>query len=258
MRTRFSAFLTSPFPLGLCLLAAVALLPVPAAAADPDPGHIVDMADRIRFPADGFQVDVHVSTTNPGDSASDVHEYRVLSKGKESTVVLTTAPASEKGQMMLMRQRDLWVFLPSVSQPVRLPLSQKLTGQVANGDLARANFSGDYDATLLRTETLERKELYVLELKAAQRGVTYPRVTYWVEKGTFRPYKAEFYTLSNRLLKTCRYEDFRAMEGESRPARLVLEDALRKGARSVMEYRNMQRRNLPDEVFTKDYLKKLQ
>ncbi len=258
MRTRFSAFLTSPFPLGLCLLAAVTVLPVPAAAADPDPGHIVDMADRIRFPADGFQVDVHVSTTNPGDSATDVHEYRVLSKGKESTVVLTTAPASEKGQMMLMRQRDLWVFLPSVSQPVRLPLSQKLTGQVANGDLARANFSGDYDATLLRTETLERKELFVLELRASQRGVTYPQVTYWVEKGTFRPYKAEFYTLSNRLLKTCRYEDFRAMEGESRPARLVMEDALRKGARSVMEYRNMQRRNLPDEVFTKDYLKKLQ
>ena len=43
---------------------------------------------------------------------------------------------------MLMRGNDLWVFLPSVSQPVRLSLSQRLTGQVANGDLARANFSG--------------------------------------------------------------------------------------------------------------------
>jgi len=31
---------------------------------------------------------------------------------------------------MLMRGRDLWVFLPNVSQPVRLSLSQRLTGQV--------------------------------------------------------------------------------------------------------------------------------
>ena len=60
-----------------------------------------------------------------------------------SSVVLTMAPASERGQALLMKGRDLWVFLPRVSQPVRLSLAQRLTGQVANGDLAGAHFSGD-------------------------------------------------------------------------------------------------------------------
>jgi len=35
-------------------------------------------------------------------------------------------------------------------------------------------------------------------------------------------------------------------------------DALRSASRSVMEYDEMRPRELPDKVFTKDYLKKLQ
>jgi hypothetical protein len=241
--------------LGLALLAGAA--PIALAQPEADPAAIVAAADRIRFPQEGFQVDVTITSSSP-DREADVREYRILSKGNDNTIVLTVSPASERGQMMLMKARDLWVFLPRVSQPVRLPLSQRLTGQVANGDLARANFSGDYTATLLRTETLEGKALYVLELKAAERGVTYPRVLYWVEQATSRPFKAEFYTLSGRLLKTCRYEEFRTMEGAIRPTRLVMADALKKGDRSVMDYRDMTLRALEDKVFTKDYLKKLQ
>ncbi len=222
-----------------------------------DPVQIVAKADRIRFPQEGFKVDITITTTNP-DRDPEVREYRVLSKGNENTIVLTTAPASERGQMMLMRGRDFWVFMPSVSQPIRLPLSQKLTGQVANGDLARANFSGDYTPHLLRIEDVDGKPAYILELIAVDRGVTYPRVLYWVDKVTNRPLKAEFYSLSNRLFKTCRFERYQMMAGEIRPTQLVMEDALKKGERSVLDYKNLEIRNLPDKIFTKDYLKKLE
>jgi hypothetical protein len=48
------------------------------------------------------------------------------------------------------------------------------------------------------------------------------------------------------------------MGGMVRPTRLVMEDALKKGHVSVLDYQQMQLRDLPDRVFTKDYLKKLQ
>ncbi len=38
---------------------------------------------------------------------------------------------------------------------------------------------------------------------------------------------------------------------------MVMEDALRKGEESVLEYSEMKLRELPDKIFTKDYLKKL-
>ncbi|MGH8763922.1 MAG: outer membrane lipoprotein-sorting protein [Nitrosospira sp.] len=218
---------------------------------------ILEKADQIRFPRESFQVDVNINTTAP-DQQADSRKYRVLSKGNENSVVLTTEPASERGQILLMKGRDLWVFLPDISQPVRLSMSQRLTGQVANGDLARANFAGDYNATILRIETIDDDKYYVLELTGVDRSVTYHKVLYWVRQSNFRPYRAEFYSLSNRLLKTSRYENFQTLLGKERPTRLVMEDALRTGEQSVLEYSGMKLRDLPDKVFTKDYLKRIE
>lgn len=213
-------------------------------------------ADRIRFPEGAFQVDVAITTYSP-EAEPEERAYRILSKGNTQTLVQTTAPATDRGQILLMRDRDLWAFLPDVSQPIRLPLSQRLTGQVANGDLARANFSGDYTAKLLRREKIERETYNLLQLDAVDSWVTYRRVLYWVNARNYHPYKAEFYALSGRLLKTAYYQEFRNLDGVLRPTRLVVEDALRKGNRSVLEYSNMVERDLPDKIFTKDYLKKL-
>jgi outer membrane lipoprotein-sorting protein len=225
-------------------------------AADAEALAIVARADQIRFPTEGFQVDVAITTTL-ADSSSDTRTYRVLSKGNDNSVVMVTEPASERGQIILMKGRDLWVFMPEVSQPIRISLAQRLTGQVANGDLARANFAGDYSPRITGSETIGGENFNVIELKAVDRSVTYQRVLYWVNKKTFWPLKAEFFSLSNRLLKRCRYEDFRLMAGRIRPTRLVMEDALKEGERSVLEYRAMKLRDLPDKIFTKDYLKKL-
>jgi hypothetical protein len=218
---------------------------------------IVEDADRIRFPAEGFQVDIAIVTTGEGKMPEE-RKYRVLSKGNDNTVVMITEPADERGQILLMKARDLWVFLPNVSQPVRLSLAQRLTGQVANGDLARANFAGDYNPRLLRTETVDGVKYNVLELTATDRGVTYQRVLYWVRESDSAPHKAEFYSASNRLLKTCMYEQYEKMLGALRPTRLVMTDALHADEKSVLSYSGMKLRDLPDKVFTKDYLKKLE
>lgn len=220
-------------------------------------GIILERADEVRFPKSGFQVDVNVNSTQDGEPA-EARRYRVLSKGNANSVVMVTEPASERGQIILMKNNDLWVFLPDVSQPVRLSLSQRLTGQVANGDLARANFAGDYTPTIERAESIDGQNYHVLELIAAARGVTYHRVLYWVNQANYRPYKAEFYSVSNRLLKTCRYENYQQMLGVARPTRLVMQDALRKGEQSVLEYHDMKARDLPDRVFTKEYLRRLE
>jgi len=248
--------------LSVCLILMVFSLPLAAdddasPAEDAQARAILEKADEIRFPTEGFQVDIHITSTAPEQDV-DKRKYRILSKGNDSTVVMILEPASERGQIMLMKGRDLWVFMPNVSQPIRLGLAQRLTGQVANGDLARANFSGDYNPRLARSETVRGDEQYVLELNAIDRGVTYHRVLLWVSKSNSRPRKAEFYSLSNRLMKTCTYEAFREMAGRVRPTRLVMEDALKKDHESVLEYHEMRLRDLPEKIFTKDYLKKLQ
>lgn len=248
------------------MLAALVMPPLAAAVDTPvateqaegegQAQEILLRADRIRFPAEGFQVDVTITTTAPG-TAPEERAYRILSKGNKQTLVQTTAPAIDRNQILLMRDRDLWAFLPNLSQPIRLPLSQRLTGQVANGDLARANFVGDYKPKMLRKEDIEGETYDVLQLDAIDNWMTYRRVLYWVNASNARPYKAEFYALSGRLLKTCRYLDFQTLGGEIRPTRLIIEDALKSDHRSELLYSNMATRDLQDKIFTKDYLKKL-
>ncbi|NDP46886.1 MAG: outer membrane lipoprotein-sorting protein [Sulfuriferula multivorans] len=233
----------------------------PALASDPPvkdgvASELLMRADRIRFPDAGFQVDIVITTTTP-DGESDERAYRILSNGNSQTLVQTTAPAVDRNQILLMRDNDLWAFLPNLSQPIRLPLSQRLTGQVANGDLARANFVGDYEPKVLRKESLDGDMYYVLQLDAMDRWVTYRKVLYWVNAKNSRPHKAEFYAVSGRLLKIAHYRDFETLGGEVRPTRMIVEDALRKGHVSELEYSNMVKRDLPDKIFTKDYLKKL-
>jgi outer membrane lipoprotein-sorting protein len=242
----------SRFIIAMLAAAACGAVAQPAPSAD----EILRRADEMRFPQEGFEVALRVRTSEDGRMLED-RSYKVLSKGNENTLVLTLEPAAERGQVLLMKGRDLWLYLPRVSQPVRLSLAQRLTGQVANGDIARSNFTGDYTPTLVGTQRAGRDLLYVLDLTAIDRKVTYQRVRYWVRQSDYRPYKAEFYSLSERLLKTCSYDEFRNLGGKLRPTRLVMVDAVQKGAESTLEYSNLKLRELPDQIFTKEYLRRL-
>ncbi len=221
-----------------------------------DAASIVEKADTIRFPREAFQVEVSIKSTSA--SGDEYRKYRILQKGGNNTIIQTVEPASERGQILLMKERDLWAFLPTVSQPVRLSLAQRLTGQVANGDLARANFSGDYTPKLLGVEKIDGVDHHALELTAVDRTVTYARVLFWVRTSNGAPHKAEFYSLSGKLLKSCVYDEYKTLGGKLRPTRLIMQDALREGDQSVLEYSSMQVRDLPDKIFTKEYLKKVE
>jgi outer membrane lipoprotein-sorting protein len=243
--------------LASAMCAGLALARMSAASPEePLPRDIVLKADAIRFPQTDYEVSVAVTSIAAGH-APEVRRYQILSKGNDRTLVVTTEPPVDRGQVLLMREKDLWIYMPSLSQPLRLPLSQRLTGQVANGDLARSNFSGDYTPVISRTEDLAGVSYWVLELTAADKGMTYNRLLYWVNRSNFRPLKSEFYSLSGKVLKTCRYENYVDAGGARRPSRVVMEDALSAGAKSVLDYSNFQVKGLADKIFTKDYLKKL-
>jgi hypothetical protein len=211
--------------------------------------------DEVRNPQLDYTISVAVTSFHPKREERLV-TYEVMAKGRDKTVVKALTPATEKGRTLLMRDKELWAFLPDVSKPLRVSLRERLIGEVANGDLARANFSGDYNAKIVEMQNIDNKEYYVLELVAKSDDVTYAKVLLWAEKESFWPLKAEFYTISGRLLKTCSYENYRMLGERIRPTRLVMEEPLVKGQKSVIEYDNIKIEELPEKYFAKDYMKK--
>lgn len=217
---------------------------------------IVARADSVRNPDSDFSVDVTITSMRSGKKGK-VTKYEVFIKGREKAIVKTIYPPIERERSILMRGLDLWVYMPNIRKPIRISLQQRLVGEVYYGDIARVNFSGDYNAGIIREEHIDNKKYYVLELVAKNMRVTYNRAIYWVQKGNFHPLKAEFYSISGKLLKLCYFEDYKKILGKLRPMRLVLKDPLHKGRESIMSYSNMKPKSLPEKWFTHHYLKKL-
>jgi len=237
----------------LIFLSLAAFRFVSPACADLTADQILANADAIRLPAGDSSANVTVVSTTPSGKR-ETAGYEVWLKGTGKTVIKTLSPAADRGTSLLMLGHDLWVFLPSVSKPIRISLQQRLLGEVADGDLARANFVGDYLPTILET----KPNFYVLDLRAKSENVTYGRIKLWVDRSNFRPLKAAFYAVSGRLLKVGSYEDYKSIAGAVRPARLVFTDAVAQGHVSTIYYDTITPRDdLAEKYFTKDYLKKL-
>lgn len=238
---------------------ATVLLCAPAAAAEVPPAfsaeEILLKSDEVRYPQLDYTVHVTITSTKPR-AKERTSTYEVLVKGREHAVVKTLTPRADKGRVLLMRGHDLWAYLPTVSKPLRISLRERLIGDVANGDVARANFSGDYTPAILRQETVAGQVYDVLELIATRPDVTYGKVLLWVERNTRHPLKAEFYAISGRLLKTCLYGQYKEIAGRLRPTQLIMRDATVAGQYSTMTYERMTVEPLPDKYFTKDYMKK--
>ena len=241
--------------LRLALLLAL-LLGVAGPARADEAADLVREADRMRRPAESFVWKINI-TSQEAKKAPSVDGFEVFVKGGARVFVRFIAPPRNVGRSLLALGRDLWIYLPDAGKPVRIPMSQRLVGQVANGDIARADYAGDYEATLVGEESVDGVACHVLDLKAKSKEVTYAAIKYWVSKEGRRPVKAEFYAGTGTLLKTGVFDNFKNVGGALLATRLTLADAIRKDKRSVLDYGEITVRELPDKYFDKNYMKTL-
>lgn len=206
-----------------------------------DAANVLARSDQNRNPISSFAVDVELTSTTP-DGRRETSKFRVYGKGSDRSVVEFTAPQTEKGKVLLMLRDAMWIYMPSASRPIRISPLQRLMGQASNGDVARTNFTVDYQPAALAEEA----EAWVLELAAKDPAVAYSRVRLWVDKKSFEPRRADFYVVSGKLIKRATYHT----------DRVEIDDALRPGHRTVMRYTNRVARENPERMFTKDALGK--
>jgi outer membrane lipoprotein-sorting protein len=243
--------LRSAVGLGLALVLGVGSAGWADEAAD-----IVRDADRARRPGDSFVWQITI-TSQEAKKAPTVDGFEVYVKGNGRSFVKFVAPPRNLGRSLLALGRDLWIYLPDAGKPVRIPFSQRLVGQVANGDIARTDYAGDYDARLLGEESVDGVACHVLDLKAKTKDVTYAEIKYWVSKDGRRPAKAEYYAGTGTLLKTGFFDGFKEIAGHLLSTRLTLIDAIRTDKKSVLDYGEVTVRDLPDKYFDKNYMKTL-
>ncbi len=219
-------------------------------AADLDPNEIVKKADLKRGLGNASH-SFNVSITNQDNKRE---AFKVDFKDVNTSLTNQTEPERARGRKLLMKEYDIWLYTPNIKKPLRISLEQKLTGEVANGDIARTNYAEDYDATLLATEKRGNDEVYKLELKAKNKKVTYGRIEYIVTKKDFMPIEATFYALSGKALKSAEYSDFKEVQGMKRLTKMTIRDYLQKNKFSVLVFSDHKLQKFDDSLFNKDRL----
>lgn len=170
----------------------------------------------------------------------------------DSSVAETLEPARFKGSKLLQVGRSMWLTRPGLSKPIPISPRQRMSGQASNGDIAATNYAGDYDAQLEGSGSLDGEPCHLLELTARHKRTTYDRIRYWVSVKRGVGLKAEFYSVSGKLLKTARFEYGNSIEyaGKRIPfvSRMVIRDALI-DAETSMEYGTVQVKKIPAAEF---------
>lgn len=220
------------------LVSCVFAFAVLAEAAE-NPAEWVKKADNIRNPAESFEMQIKVST------AENESVFQVYLQGQDKTLIVTKEPARDKGRNMLMLDRDFNAYVPNLKRSMRLSLAQKLSGQVANGDISRTRWYGDYAATI---EAETDKEVQLL-LKGTKDNLTYAWVRLWLKKGSFEPLRAEYLALNGKtVLKKASFEDYKSIAGAVRPTTLKIEDTNKQV--SYIRILSMSKKEYPDSFFT--------
>ncbi len=217
------------------------LLFVATVLAAENPEAILAKADAIRNPDDAFVMKVSVLSND-----DDARLFEVATKGREHTYVKTIEPARDKGRDLLMSEENMWAYVPNLKRAIRVNLSQKLTGQAANGDISRMRWADDYTAKL-ESETAGE---WVLLLEAKKKGLTYEKIRAHVEKKTFRPLSAEYLTAQGKALKKASFTAYKPLAGRERPSEIHIEDAVRPDQKSTITITSMTVKALPESTFS--------
>jgi outer membrane lipoprotein-sorting protein len=171
---------------------------------------------------------------------------KIYYKKDKGTLMEFLEPAREKGKKILFVKDNMWLFVPSVSKPLRLSAKDSFMGtSFSNRDLMDYDLKNDYKAKILQ----ETEKYYKLELTATNKNVAYPKVIMEVEKQHVLPTKEELYTLSGDLIKIIEFSELKNFSGKTRPSIIKVVDMLNQKNYTKVVLENLENKPIKDSMF---------
>ena len=234
----------------MTIVTTTALLGITPMAHALDGEAILRQVDRNLNP-ESYEMYRKLINIEPDGSKKEFILY-TIKKGQDKMVALFLSPASEKGRSTLRLDDNMWLYMPNVGKPLRITSLQSIVGGVFNNsDILRLDYSTEYSVESSSEET----DHYLLNLKAKSGSVAYERLEMLVDKKTVIPTEIGCYASTGILIKTLHYSETKDFgEGIVRPSVLETDSPLQKGYRSVMLFAKINAREFSDEVFTLNFL----
>ncbi len=154
------------------------------------------------------------------------------SQGREKSFIRYLSPPRERGTSMLKLKDQLWLYSPQADRTIAIAghmLRQPIMGSDLSYEdmMERTSLVKNYQATKLDNEVIQGAGSWVLELKAKQAGLAYPKQRIWVDPKKIAATKVELYGSRGKLLKRVTIQSFIQTPTGWYPSDLTYKDMLK-------------------------------
>jgi outer membrane lipoprotein-sorting protein len=175
--------------------------------------------------------------------------------GNHYSLIYITAPAKEKGQVFLKRNKEMWNWVPSIERMIKIPPSMMMQSWMGsdftNDDLVReSSLAKDYHHKLLGEEKVSDYDSYKIELIPNDDApVVWGKIVMWVSKTDYLWLKGEYFDEDGVLVNTEILSDIKMMGNRKMPTRLEMIPADKPGQKTIMIFKNIEFDIKIDEAF---------
>ena len=219
-------------------LVVIGILMIPLMIQAQNAKEIVKQMDK-KFRGDWVTQEMTMTIVRPSWQRSI--SMKSWGRGTEYSMVYVTAPAKEKGQVFMKRQKEMWNWVPSIDRMIKLPPSMMMQSWMGsdftNDDLIReSSVVHDYTHTIVGEETIQDRLCYKIELIPHEdAAVVWGKLNLWITKDDLLQLKIEFYDEDEYLINTQLLSDIKEMGGRTIPCRMEMIPADEEGKKTVID-----------------------
>lgn len=228
-------------------------------AAEPDFPAILKKIDSSRNITDSDFSCIATVVSEKPDDETDVKQARMFRRDMEDKfVILILKPEIQKGEGYLQAGDNLWFYDPESRKFAHTSLKDNFHDSDAkNSDFRKLNLSEDYTVDGYTRGKLGKYDVYIADLSANNNEVTYPYLKLWIRRDNYIILKSEDYSLTKRLMRTSLYPGYTKVRDKFIPTRMLFINELTEGERTQVTMKDISLSDLPDSVFTKSFIERV-
>lgn len=197
------------------------------------------------------QMSMLATIDNAADKTPNAAYHLFFDNNK--VLVACMEPASQKGNLLLLQNHEMWLYIKSTAQPAKITPLQRLSGAVSFIDIAGLKWSTDYEVDSAKIINEKKQEIYFLQLHAKSNDISYRKINLWIDKKTNHPIKEDVYLSSDKLYKTILFTKYEMVAGKELNTQIEFTDHFNKERETSINFSKAKpEKILPANYFIKE------
>lgn len=201
---------------------------------------IIKKSDEVLKGIETTKASITIQTIRPKWSRE--MNLKTWSKGTGLSMILITSPVKDKGTVFLMKDKEVWNWIPSIERTIKMPPSMMMQNWMGtdftNDDLVKeSSVVEDYTHEIIGDSIINGRTCYKIKLTPKENAaVVWGKIISFIDKKDFFQLKAEFYDEDEELVNIMQASEIKMLGGKKIPAKMEMIPMDKKGQKTVMIY----------------------